>query len=302
MRITGLCLVTAACLLTSPARALDKEVSAHAAAVEGPDEGLDLSGALLAGAAFYNPTYPARPDNSGLALGRAAMHADVDLIGRRLSVPIDLDMFTDGTRRGAAVLAPSEFDVIAGVTSTWRAGPGAWEFGVRGEQDMPVDRGGLTQSYVDARVRYLYSVAAVRPSFGKALGNGDLSGWLTLGYFAVNETYAARPDLSGLALLRYQAHAELSVWHDIVSVALDANFFTDRQASDVVAPCELDLTPEIILRKAPLELHVAFESDMPLDRPGTPQSFAYALIAYSFELSGRTTSPLETRELAPHGH
>ncbi len=240
-------------------------------------------------------SYPARPDNSGLALGRAALHADANLIGRRLSIPIDIDVFTDGTRRGAAVLAPSELDVIGGVTSTWRVRPGALEIGVRGEQDLPVDWEGSIQSYVDARVRYLYSVAAVRPSFGAALGDGDLSGWFTVGYFAINQTYADRPDLSGLALFRYQAHAELSLWRDIVSFALDANLFTDRRSSDVVAPSELDLTPELILRRAPLEFHVAFESDMPIDRPGAPQSFAYALVSYSFELSGRPPHPLETR-------
>ena len=44
---------------------------------------------------LYNPTYAARPDNTGLALFRYAAHFDFDLIGRRLSIPLDLNMFTD---------------------------------------------------------------------------------------------------------------------------------------------------------------------------------------------------------------
>jgi hypothetical protein len=37
-----------------------------------------LSGSLLFGVAAYNPSYAARPDNSGLALVRHAPHYDFD--------------------------------------------------------------------------------------------------------------------------------------------------------------------------------------------------------------------------------
>ena len=64
----GIALVLA--LAASPARALDKQGSAHGGAVCGDDGGFDVSGALTYGVALINPTYAARPDNSGLALFR----------------------------------------------------------------------------------------------------------------------------------------------------------------------------------------------------------------------------------------
>lgn len=301
---TALALVAGAVVALAPLRAsaLDKQSSAHAGAISGPETGFNVAGALMLGWSFFNPSYPARPDNTGLTLLRYAVHADIDVIGRRLSIPVDVNLFTDRKRSGAGTIAPSELDLISGLTSTWRAGPGAVELGLRGEIDAPVDRGILSQGYLDARLRYLYSVATVAPSVGAALGDGDISGWFTLGTFLFNPSYAARPDLSGLALLRYQGHVEVSLFHDWVSVALDATMFTDRKASNVVRPCELDLIPELILRATPFELHLAFESDMPLDRPGVTQSFAHAMVVYAFDSSGKAPEPVQTRQQNPHGH
>ena len=67
-----------------------------------------MSGSLLGGVAFFNPTYAARPDNTGKALLRLAPHLDVDLIGSRLSIPIDLNVFTDREQPGLKKLVPSE--------------------------------------------------------------------------------------------------------------------------------------------------------------------------------------------------
>ena len=295
---------------------------------DGADSGFDVSGALSMGTALWNPSYAARPDNSGLTLMRYAIHTDIDLIGRRLSIPLDVNMFSDRLANGASrQFAPSEFDVIAGITTTWRAGPGALEIGSRFEHDRPLDRGGYdnqpdtggyakpplapppgpvvaqSQTYVDARARYLYSVAAIAPSVGRALGDGDISGWLTLGWFAYNPssngTYFARPDNSGRALLRYAAHIELSVWGDRVSFGLDGTMFTDSRASNVVNPSELDFTPELIARYTPWELHLAYERDMPLDQGGLVQQFIYVLAALEFDLVHDKPQPLETRGQIP---
>jgi hypothetical protein len=278
-----------------PAAALDKQGSAHGGDVGGAaEDGLHVSGSLIFGSALYNPTYAARPDNTGRALLRYAAHADVDLIGRKLSIPLDVNLFTDRERRGLGVFSPTELDLIGGLTSTWGAGPGALEFGARAEHDRPVDRGGFTQTYADVRARYLYSLARAAPGLGPALAGGDVSGWATLGWFAVNPTYAARPDNTGLALLRYGLHAELSAFDDLVSLGLDGTFFTDRRAS-AVRPSELDLTPEFIVRRAPFEVHLAYERDMPLDRGGLVQSFVYALGVWSFDLKHDEPPPLTER-------
>jgi hypothetical protein len=289
--------------LAAPRRAsaLDKQGSAHGGDVGGEgDDGFHVSGSLMAGSALYNPTYAARPDNSGRALFRYAAHADVDLIGRKLSIPLDLNVFTDRERRGLLLFAPSELDVIGGLTSTWDAGPGAVEFGARVEHDRPVDRKGFTQTYVDARARYLYSLTRLAPGLGPALADGDVSGWLTLGWFALNPSYAARPDNSGKAFLRYALHVEMSALHDAVAIGVDGTAFTDRQ-TNVLRPSELDLTPELIVRSAPFEVHLAYERDMPLDRGGLVQSFAYVLGIWSFDLthSAHTPPPGQGPVIAP---
>ena len=281
----------AASLAAVPARALDKQGSAHGGGIEGPTEGFDFSGSASLGLSLYNPTYAARPDNSGLALFRYAAHFDVDLIGRRLSIPLDLNMFTDRLAVGyfGRKLVPSELDVITGVTSTWRLGPGALEGGARVEVDGTLDKGGYDsppssgrQAYADVRARYLYSVAAIAPGIAPTLNGGDIRGWVTLGWFAYNQTYFARPNNTGLALFRYAGHVEISTWDDHFAVGLDAIFFTDKEASNVVRPSELDFTPELIGRFSRYEAHLAYERDMPIDQGGLVQQFIYVLGAVAF--------------------
>jgi hypothetical protein len=277
------------------AGALDKQGSAHGGDIGGESEGTNVSGAAMLGSALYNPTYAARPDNTGHALFRYAAHADIDLIGRRLSIPVDINVFTDRDQPGIAVMRPTELDVIAGVTSTWPLGSGAFEIGSRVEHDRPVDQGTFTQTYLDIRTRYLYSLARSWPDL--AAHSMDVTGWATLGAFVVNPTYAARPDNSGKALLRYALHSELSTLDDLLSFGIDGTMFTDRQ-SRVFVPSELDLTLEIILHVAPFELHLAYESDVPVDRSGLTQTYAYALAAFTFDLH-RDPGPLETRTQIP---
>jgi hypothetical protein len=174
-------------------------------------------------------------------------------------------------------------------------GAGALELGSRVEHDRPLDRKGATQTYVDARARYLYSLSALLPGVRRALHDGDVSGWFTLGWFAYNPSYFARPDNSGRALFRYAYHAELSVLDDLVSLGLDTTFFSDRRARDPVRPSELDLTPELILHLHAFEVHVAYERDMPIDRGGLVQQFVYALAVWSFVGLEHNRAPFENR-------
>lgn len=280
-----------------PAFALDKQGSAHGGQVgdEPDDDRFDIEGALMMGVALVNPTYAARPDNTGHALMRYALHADIDLIGRKLSVPLDINLFTDRDRKGVTKLAPTELDVITGLTTTRALATGLdGELGARVEHDRPVDRGGFSQTYLDVRTRLLYSLAAVVPSLKRDLLDGDISGYAALGWFAVNPTYAARPDNTGSALFRYAGHTELSVWKDRVSVGFDATFFTDRRTS-ALRPSELDATYEIIGHLGRYEVHIAYERDMPIDRGGTVQSFIYALFVWNFDLIHDASKPVEGR-------
>jgi hypothetical protein len=286
-------------LALAPARtafALDKQGSAHGGEVgDGEENKFDIEGALMMGVAIVNPSYAARPDNTGHTLMRYALHADIDLIGRRLSIPLDVNLFTDRDRNGGKKFAPTELDFITGLTTTNRLVRGLdLEVGARVEHDRPVDRGGFTQTYVDVRSRMLYSLAAVSPAVKRDLIDGDISGYFTLGWFTVNPTYAARPDNTGNALFRYAGHTELSVWKDRISLGFDATFFTDRR-TNAIAPSELDATYEIIGHLGRYELHLAYERDMPIDRGGLVQAFVYALFVFNFDLIHDPEKPLEGR-------
>jgi hypothetical protein len=271
-------------LCSRPAAALDKQGSAHGGSIAGAESGFAVNGSVLAGAAIYNPSYTARPDNTGRALLRVAPHFDLDLIGRRLSIPIDFNFFSDRLRPGARKLLPSEFDVIGGVTSTWSLSKShAVEFGTRFERDMPVDRSNYTQSYLDARLRLLGSLAAAWPALGEALHDGDVTESLTLGWFVWNPSYAARPDNTGKALLRYGANLGVSAFHHRVGAGVDAVCFSDRDRS-ALGVSELDLTPELVVRPGPVEVHLAYERDMPIDRGGFVQQLVLTYLSTSFEL------------------
>ena len=279
-------LALAVSLAARVASALDKQGSgAHGGTVEGADSGFDFAGSFSAGVSLYNPSYAARPDNTGLTLFRYAAHADIDLVGRRLSIPVDLNFFTDREREGAGVLAPTEFDVIAGVTTTWGLGDhAAFEGGVRVEHDRAVDRSGTSQTYADVRARVLGELAGERVG----LAGHDLSGWLTAGWFSYNQartgTYFARPDNTGRALLRYAAHANVDLVPDTLSFAIDATFFTDSRAANPLRPSELDFTPELIFSAGTTEVHLAYERDLCLDRAGLTQEFLYVIVQRAFDL------------------
>jgi hypothetical protein len=288
-------LVAAVLLALAPrAFAVDKQGSAHGGEIEGAQSGVALSGSLMLGSSLYNPSYAARPDNSGLSLMRYAGHADLDLVGRRLSIPLDVNMFTDRERDGAGKLAPTELDVITGLTSTWGVGPGALELGTRFEHDRPIDREGANQSYVDVRGRYLYSLARVWPGLERGL-HGDIGGYFTLGWFAYNRSYFARPDNTGKALFRYAVHSELSVLEDLFSFGVDATMFTDKEAENVLRPSELDLTPELIFHHRDFEAHLALEVDQPIDRGGLVQKFVYVLAIWCFSVGPDSGHPYEDR-------
>jgi hypothetical protein len=167
-------------------------------------------------------------------------------------------------------------------------GRSAIEFGARLEGDLPVDRAGLSQSYVDARARWLFSLANFWPDLRGALAGGDISGAATLGWFVYNPSYAARPDNTGRALLRYAFHVTLQ-YTERFFVALDATFFTDRR-SNAVAPSELDFTPEIGAKLIDgLDLHLAYERDMPIDQGSLVQHILMLYLTWGFSLVAHPT-------------
>lgn len=256
------------CGVAPDARALDKQGAAHKGQGDdaAPSTGFQLSGQLFLGILPYNPTYAARPDNTGHALFRAGGHMDINLIGEKLFIPLDLNLFTD---RDTSAARPSEIDVIGGLASTWPVPGGNAELGARGELDTSADgRGagdkGRAQGYVDVRGRYITSLGRRFSGLDALLRGGDISGWLTWGWFAWNPSYYARPDNSGVALFRYAAHADVSFWRNHLALMLDGTSFTDRHANPV-RPSELDFTVGISAMLGAWTAQLAYERDMPID-------------------------------------
>lgn len=174
--------------------------------------------------------------------------------------------------------------MIGGLTSTWPLGvAAALEAGARFERDMGVDHRGVTQSYVDARTRLLYSLATVWHGLDRALDGGGLSGACTFGWFAYNPSYAARPDNTGRALLRYELGLNLDGLRHRLGVGVDLTSFSDR-ATNGVQPTELDLTPSVSYRVGAAVFQLAYERDMPLDRGGLVQQLLVAAAAFDFRV------------------
>src|SRR6185295_14360173 len=143
--------------------------------------------------------------------------------------------------------------------------------------------------------RYIFSAASWFPGLARALADGDLSGWLTLGWFAYNPSYAARPDNSGRALLRYAVHLGVSFWRQRLALVADGTMFTSNgdnepagaPAVSPIRPTELDTTLELVLRLDPYDLHLGFERDMPLDRGGLVQQMLMVSAGWSFAFPRR---------------
>jgi hypothetical protein len=273
-----------AALVASPsAFALNKQglsVPLDTTERDGSESVPTLSGYVFGGALVYNPTYAARPDNTGLALWREGAHVDLDLYGKRLTVTYDANIFSD--RESSSSFRPSEHDHIVGLVSRH----GDFEVGAHYETDRPADRPGDVQQYVDVHTRVYYDLFRALPGLGRALPRQGFAGFFTLAGFAYNPTYAARPDLSGLALLRFVGHAEIDVYRPWLTFSVDLNFFTDRLAHHGAVPSELDTTIGLALHLKSFDVSIVAENDRPLDRAGLSQSYVSTLLTYRFDLKG----------------
>jgi hypothetical protein len=126
------------------------------------------------------------------------------------------------------------------------------------------------------RARWLYSAAAIWPSIRPRLHGGDVRGWFTLGWFAINNTYFARPDNTGLELFRYAAHVDISPSDGHFADGLDAIMFTDKLSSNKFAPASSTSRPRSS-GASRATVHLAYERDMPVDQGGLIQQFVYLL-------------------------
>ena len=81
------------------------------------------------------------------------------------------------------------------------------------------------------------------------------------------------------------------LYSERIAFAVDGTMFTDRSSDFVFRTSELDLTLELIGRLGDFELHVAYERDLPVDRPGLVQQFIYTILGWSFDIGKMRKEP-----------
>jgi hypothetical protein len=237
----------------APANALNKQGGRGTSADADPT--LNMSGYVFGGFFLFNPTYAARPGNSGLAFGRLGSHVDFDLFHRWLTVSYDLNTFSDRSDASRGWFYPSENDHIVGaLTSIPLRRTVILSLAAHYEIDLPAFEArpsfianplnryqvGYSQSYVDVYGRATWT-------------SGRWTVYGALGGFLYNPTYAARPHNSGIALLRCLVRGEVELLRWLV-YRLDVNFFTDRDEGPLT-PSECDLLSTVALRWRRFELH-----------------------------------------------
>jgi hypothetical protein len=235
-----------------------------------------LRGYLLTSAFVDNPTFRARPNNTGLVALRHMIHLETDLYKDYLQFYTDQNFFSD---REEGWIKLTEWDATFALTGAYNQ----WGWRLQYERDAPLDQSGLKQIYADAIVTYAVSPATTYSWWNARFPDQNLSAYLGGGWLFHNESYFARPDNTGRALFRYVAHADLDLYKNMVVLFADTNWFTDREDSNKLKPTELDWIVGLALRWREAELSVLHEEDVPLDRGGLIQRYTAIQLRYAFE-------------------
>lgn len=240
-----------------------------------------FGGYFLEAAFVSNPTFAARPDNTGLVGLRHMLHLETDLYKQYLTFYTDQNFFSDRTKGWIDL---SEWDGTFALTGLvdrfgWR---------IQYERDAPLDRSGLIQAYGDglatARFQAIEDVSWWRTTFP----NQNLTAYAGAGWLFHNSNYFARPDNTGRALFRYVAHADFDLYKNRVVLYGDMNFFTDREAANTLNPSELDWIIGLAVRvHEDMEVSLYQEQDQPLDKQGLVQKYVAVQLRYSFDVPKR---------------
>jgi hypothetical protein len=265
-----LCLVLAALLMTrlSPAFALEK--SGRTEIEEGPPPEIQFS--LMFSDFVDNTSFRARPDNTGIVKYRYLGHLEIQPLWAPVALVLDTNFFTDKEARNE--FRPSEWDQAIGFVYRHKE----WAALLRYERDMPIDKSGLVQAYAEAQGLWHRDNLLVKNS----------AFYAALGWLFSTQTYFARPDNTGRALFRYVLHGELPLYWQWLWLVGDTNFFTDRQASNPIAPSELDWIVGLAVRWKSWELMAFQETDQAIDRGGLTQKYIALQLKWSWEKKSTT--------------
>jgi hypothetical protein len=262
-----------------PLPSLEAEQETQEAKEEEAEETL-LGGYFLTAGFVFNPSFTARPDNTGLVGMRHMVHLETDLYKHYFTFYTDQNFFSDRTHGWIKL---SEWDTTYGITGLVEH----WGWRVQYERDAPFDKNGLKQIYWDTLLTYHFQAAQDSQWWGRVLPNQNLTAYAGPGWLFYNRSYFARPDNTGVALFRYVAHFDFDVYRNLVIVFGDVNMFTDRTARSRIRPSELDWILGVALRWHSLELSVYKEQDRPIDRSGLIQGYWAIQLRFAFDWAKR---------------
>ena len=241
-----------------------------------------FGGYLLVAPFVYNPTFTARPDNTGLVGMRYMAHLEADLYKQYLTFYTDQNFFSD---RKNGWIELSEWDMTYALTGL----VDRWGWRIQYERDAPLDRSGLTQAYADVLGTGNLHAAEDFSWWRKYFPHQNVNAYAGFGWLFHNSSYFARPDNTGRALFRYVAHIDIDLYKNKLVLYGDTNFFTDRELSNKLKPTELDWIVGLAFRFLDnYEVSVYREQDRSLDKPGTLiQEYWAVQLRYSFDVPKR---------------
>lgn len=244
-----------------------------------------FGGYLLTGAFVSNPTFAARPDNTGLVGLRHMAHLETDLYKQYLTFYTDQNFFSDRTK---GWIAMTEWDMTYAFTGLIDR----WGWRLQYERDAPLDRRGIIQAYADVLATGRFQAAQDLAWWRSHLPNQNLNAYAGFGWFFHNSNYYARPDNTGHALFRYVAHFDADLYRNMVVFFGDFNVFTDRELTNKLKPTELDWIVGLAFRfKDDYEVSVYREQDRSLDKPGSLiQEYWAVQLRFAFDVSKRLLS------------
>ena len=241
-----------------------------------------FGGYLLAAPFVSNPTFAARPDNTGLVGMRYMAHLEVDLYKQYLTFYTDQNFFSDRTNGWIEL---SEWDMTYALTGL----VDRWGWRIQYERDAPLDRSGLKQAYADVLGTGNLHAREDFSWWRKYLPQQSLNAYAGFGWLFHNDSYFARPDNTGRALFRYVAHVDVDLYKNTLVLYGDTNFFTDRELGNKLKPTELDWIVGLAFRFMDnYEVSVYREQDRSLDKPGTlVQEYWAVQLRYAFDVPKR---------------
>jgi hypothetical protein len=239
-----------------------------------------VGGYMLTSAFISNPSFTARPDNTGRVGLRHMVHLERDIYKQYLTFYTDQNFFSDRTKGWIEL---SEWDMTYAFTGVL----GHWNWRIQYERDAPLDKSGLKQVYSDSLVTYRIRTDEDWSWWRRLAPNNILTAYAGAGWLFYNQNYFARPDNTGRALFRYVAHFDLNLYRDRAILFGDVNMFTDRSASNAARPSELDWIIGIALRWNDLELSLYREQDRPVDRGGFVQEYWAVQLRFAFDVPKR---------------